>query len=48
MVDVFTHFQITRTYEEMAAYASDLDNAPAWYVSIKSVKRKTPKPLVIG
>ena len=48
MVDVITQIQITRSRNRVADYVSDPDNAPEWYVNIKSVEWKTPKPLVIG
>ncbi len=48
MVDVITQIQIARPRNRVADYVSNPDNAPEWYVNIKSVEWKTPKPLVIG
>jgi uncharacterized membrane protein len=47
-VDVRTEIVIGRLREEVAAYASDPDNATKWYQNIKSVQWKTPKPAVVG
>lgn len=47
-VDVATEIEIGRSREEVAAYSADPDNAPKWYVNIKSVEWKTPPPLRIG
>jgi hypothetical protein len=47
-VDVLTEVMIARPCAEVAAYASELDNAPSWYVNIKAVEWKSPRPLVVG
>lgn len=48
MVDVLTEVVIERSRQEVADYAANPDNAPAWYVNIKSVEWVTQPPLEVG
>ncbi len=47
-VDVLTAITIARPREQVAGFAADPDNVPRWYVNIKSVEWKTPRPLQVG
>ena len=47
-VDIITETIIDRPLVEVAAYAGNPDNAPEWYVNIKSVEWKTAPPLRVG
>jgi uncharacterized membrane protein len=47
-VDVRTETIIERPREQVAAFAADPSNAPAWYVNIDSVDWRTPPPVAVG
>ncbi len=47
-VDVVTETTIDRPRLDVAAYAANPDNVPAWYVNIKSVEWQTPPPVSVG
>ena len=47
-VDVQTEVVIARPCADVAAYAAEPDNAPSWYVNIKSVEWESAPPLAVG
>ena len=47
-VDVETEIEIRRPRDEVAAFASDPDNATRWYANIVEVSWETPPPLAVG
>lgn len=47
-VDVQTEIEIGRPRAEVADFASDPDNATAWYENIKSIEWESPRPAAVG
>lgn len=47
-VDVTTQVIIQRPRTLVSEFAANPDNAPRWYVNIKSIEWKTPPPLAVG
>ena len=47
-VDVTTEIVIARPRVQVAAFAADPENAPAWYVNIKSVEWKSAPTIAVG
>jgi uncharacterized membrane protein len=48
MVDVITSIEIKRPCDQVSQYAANPDNVPDLYVNIKSIERRTLKPLQLG
>lgn len=47
-VDVSLSILIDCPPDQVACFSADPDNVPQWYVNIKSVEWKTPRPAVVG
>jgi uncharacterized protein YndB with AHSA1/START domain len=47
-VNIKTETVINAPIERVFNYTVDPDNAPEWYVNIKSVEWQTPRPLALG
>ena len=47
-VDVVTEIEIARPRDEVAAFATDPDNAMRWYKNMESAEWVTPPPLRVG
>jgi hypothetical protein len=47
-IDVENETIIARGRAEVSAYASEPDNAPAWYANIESAEWRTARPLAVG
>ena len=48
MVDVITTILIKSPLKRVSDFACNPDNAPKWYVNIKSAEWKSPQPLSVG
>jgi hypothetical protein len=48
MLDVETGTIIARPRPEVAAFVSEPDNVPKWYVNIDGVEWRSPRPLKVG
>lgn len=47
-VDVTTEIEIARPREDVAAFATDPDNATRWYANIEAVDWRSERPLAVG
>jgi Polyketide cyclase / dehydrase and lipid transport len=47
-VDVTTEIEIARPRAEVASFASDPDNAVAWYENIEAVEWRSPRDVAVG
>ena len=47
-VDVLTDIEIERPRADVSDYVANPDNATTWYVNIKNVEWKSPRPLAVG
>ena len=47
-VDVVSEILIERPLRVVSEFSADPDNVSRWYVNIKSVEWKTPRPAVLG
>ncbi|MEO6222530.1 MAG: SRPBCC family protein [Vicinamibacterales bacterium] len=47
-VDLSSEIIVQRPRNDVAEYSSNPDNVPAWYVNIKTVEWKTPRPVKVG